>query len=930
METRGVGIYLNAYRERPSARHWLPRLGGWACGATFVVAARMTSLAATLVVTNTNDAGPGSLRQAILDANATSGPNSIVFSIAGRGVQTICPASSLPALSSAIVLDGMTQPGSSRGLLIELNGALAGNCPGLRLSAGTCTIRGLVINGFSGGGIHVAACGNNVIQGNYIGTAASGTTSKSNGLEGIWLDNSSDNLIGGTNSAQGNLISGNRDAGIYLLNGSGNCVQGNWVGTTWGGAGPLANANNGIVIYNSASNCIGGPAAGAGNTIAGNRGSGVYLIGAGAAGNRVQGNKIGMTANSGFPAANSADGITIFQAVSNLVGGTHSGEGNLISGNGQAGILLFGSNANIIQGNFIGTDSTGKTPVPNNFAGISTLEAAGNQIGGAEPGARNVISGNRQDGIFFATNSAGNVVAGNFIGVDVTGTNAVPNLYNGVTFAAAGSNDLGGAAPGLGNLISGNANYGVQLLADDKGETVQGNFIGTDWSGLRRVSNGLCGIRLESSDNLIGGDAAQAGNIISGNGQDGVILIGRGATHNRLDGNWIGAAADGASPLGNGRAGIGISGAPGNLIGGTRPGAGNLVSANHDAGIYLIGSDAVGNELQGNRIGTDATGGMALGNALEGIYAEGVSKTIIGGASIGDGNVISANHTRGIYLVNASWTSIQGNFIGTTIDGTAGLGNAFHNVEIESGSSNNLIGGAAEAGNWIAFAQGIFAGLRIRNGSANNRISANYIFDNGGLGIDLGPAGINANDPCDLDNGANQLQNFPLLSGAVADRVTVVRGTLNSTPNRALLIEFYASVTCDGLGNGEGQVYLGDAMVLTDQNCAASFVVPLSAQVPIGYMLTATATDLDGNTSEFSPCIRVEPMPSLELALLDDGRVRLAWTNTARDFQLMKATSLAPPIEWLSVTNSRSDTVGQFILVLPLQPNNCFYTLDFK
>jgi len=141
--------------------------------STFGVAACLAALAAshgmaaTLIVTNTSASGPGSLQQAILDANATNGLDTIVFQIPGAGVHTITPTNALPSISDSVVIDGTTQPGFAGTPLIELSGASAGaTTDGLRLSAGNSTIRGLAINRFGGAGIHVQLPGGtNFIQG---------------------------------------------------------------------------------------------------------------------------------------------------------------------------------------------------------------------------------------------------------------------------------------------------------------------------------------------------------------------------------------------------------------------------------------------------------------------------------------------------------------------------------------------------------------------------------------------------------------------------------------------------------------------------------------------------------------------------------------------------------------------------------------------
>src|ERR1039457_1294220 len=247
--------------------------------------------------------------------------------------------------------------------------------------------------------------------------------------------------------------------------------------------------------------------------------------------------------------------------------------------------------------------------------------------------------------ILVPTNSPGNLVQGNFVGVDATGATALGNAVDGISIVNAGSNTVGGATPGARNVISGNTGYGIEMFGTGAtGNAVQGNYIGLAASGLSALANHLCGVHILSSGNTVGGVLSGAGNLISGNGQDGIFLDGAGAANNLVQGNLIGTVAAGTSGLGNGRAGVGVSGAPGNTIGGATAGAGNLLSANGDAGIYLIASGATGNLIQGNTIGTDLTGTIALGNTYEGVYAERSPSNTIGGAVSGAGNLISGNN----------------------------------------------------------------------------------------------------------------------------------------------------------------------------------------------------------------------------------------------------------------------------------------------
>lgn len=916
-----------------------------------VVLGALNSTAATLTVINANDSGAGSLRQAILDANTTNGLDTIVFQVPGAGVHTIVLSAALPPITDPVVMDGTSQPGYAGTPLIELNGTSAGSSAGLRLLTAGSTISGLAINRFVAQGLLIQGAGSNVVQGNFIGTDPSGTIRRGNSIQGIWLNGSSGNLIGGTNASEGNLIAGNGDIGIYLGNSGSNTIQGNFIGTTITGMAALSNANNGIYLINSPGNMVGGLAPTARNIISGNGGSGVYLSGSGTTGNLVQGNYIGTGSNGRLALPNAVDGVTVNSAAGNTIGGVIDGAGNLISGNRAGGVALNGVGAanNLVQGNYIGTDVSGRLALGNMFSGITINGGSSNLVGGTAAAARNVLSANKLSGVLITTNSVGNLVQGNFIGVDGTGTNALGNVFNGISIDSASFNTVGGTTSGARNIISGNTGYGIEIFnATATGNLIQGNYIGPAATGQSALGNKLCGMHVLSSGNTIGGTLSGAGNLISGNVQDGIFLDGSTAANNLVQGNFIGTTASGTSALKNGRAGIGISGAPGNTIGGIDPGAGNLISGNGDTttdgGIYLIGVGATGNLIQGNKIGTDVTGTLALGNAHEGIYLESAPSNTIGGGAPGAGNLISGNGTWGILMTIASSNTIQGNIIGTTINGLTGLGNGygnsydtsgFHAVELQPGCHDNIIGGASPgAGNVIAFAPVLYAtyyaGIRIRDGAINNLISGNSIFANGGLGIDLGVYLVTANDNCDADTGANMLQNFPVLAQAVSGNGTGVRGTLNSKASSSFLMQFFANPACDSFGNGEGQVYLGQQMVVTSNNCNASFVAALPGQVPVGFVITATATDSANNTSEFSACVPVGSVPSLVVVPATNHQVSIAWTNTATGFVLKQTDSLSPPVQWAAVTNSPVVNNGQLVVTLPADAGNRFYVLSFE
>jgi hypothetical protein len=707
----------------------------------------------TRYVTNTNDGGPGSLRQALTDSNIYNAPNTIAFNIQpAGGVKTIIPASQL-FITGPVVIDGSSQPGFAGAPIIELNGSQAGPANGFECQA-PVTIKGFVIDRFAFNGIDLfVGSSGSVIVGNYIGTNAQGNVAAGNSV-GVRItgpnppDPVSNIRIGGTTQAERNIISGN-SIGIQLSAATSILIQGNFIGTDVTGTSALGNANEGILW----------------NTLLGG--------------------------NSG----------------NNTIGGT---------------------------------------------AGITP--------GGPCTGACNLIAGNGFNGISVSVTSSNNLIQGNYIGTNVSGTQAIANAMYGIDIRSVG-NQIGGTTPAGRNVISGNENAGLHLTNNNN--VVQGNLIGTNVSGTNRISNGGPGIEIAGSNNQIGGTVAGARNLVSGNTSSGIVISGG---NNLVQGNYIGTDITGTVDLGNGSSpfgdGINISG-PNNTIGGTVAGARNIISGNSATGVYL---NSNANLVQGNYIGTDVTGAHALGNSEDGVGIPSGSGNQIGGTTSGARNVISGNFTTGIQIANtATQTLVQGNYIGTDATGTMAIGNGWSGVLVLHPASNNTIGGTSGgAGNRIAF-NGI-GGVFVNGGSDINRnaIRGNSIFANVGLGIDLTPSGITPNDPGDFDTGANNLQNFPVLTSAVSVGGNVtIQGTLNSTPNESFQIELFGNSACDASNNGEGQMFLGPATVgQTDFNGNGSFSLVLPSASLSGSFISATATDSNGNTSEFSQCIQVTGTPT--------------------------------------------------------------------
>ncbi len=793
---------------------------------------------------------------------------------------------------------------------------------------------GNFISGGNDTGIYIYNTSSNLVQGNYIGVSATGTNALGNVNNGVVLDGSSGNLIGGAGNAR-NCISGNGISGVFLNGASAfqNVVRGNYIGTDVSGEVAISNADDGITVSGAPSNAI------SGNVISGNGTNGVFLAGAGAAGNSVAGNFIGTDAAGSLPLRNHNAGVIVSAGSANLIGGS-----NVISGNLADGILLTGgASGNFVQGNVIGLTAAGTGALPNGLNGISINGASSNTVGGTVSVMRNLISGNANHGIgIYMVTDVLNAAVGNFIGTDVTGTKAVSNTLVGV-FVAGCSNVIGGVTAGSGNVISGNGQEGISLVGSNgsaAGNIIQGNFIGLNATGLNSLGNGNAGIGIASAaNNQIGGTTSGARNVISGNGNNGIYLIGVGTIGNVVQGNYIGTDKTGSLARGDVQDGIVLQNVSSNQIGGFASGSGNLISGNNADGIDLV--NASRNTVQGNRIGTDAGGTVSLGNSWNAIYLENANNNQIGGAAAGAGNLLSANGQEGIYLGDASSNMIQGNFIGTKADGISALANILHGIDVSTetlGSTNNTIGGtAAGAGNHIAFAQTFsgfgYSGVRVRPGSLNNLISGNCIFSNAELGIDLGAYGVTPNVDCETGQGtaANAGQNYPVLSNVISGSATQIRGTLDSAKGKTYLLQFFSNQSGNTTGYGEGRFFLGQTnLTLSATMCSSNFTVTLPVSVPAGWVVTATATGPTNNTSEFSAWVPTVVVPNLASSAVNPTNQRffLSWTNNGGSNALQQTFSLAPPQQWIAVTNTPLPTNGSFILTLSATNASVFYRLQ--
>jgi parallel beta-helix repeat protein len=310
-----------------------------------------------------------------------------------------------------------------------------------------------------------------------------------------------------------------------------------------------------------------------------------------------------------------------------------------------------------------------------------------------------------------------------------------------------------------------------------------------------------------------------------------------------------------------------------------------------------------GHLIQGNLIGTDVSGQYDLGNFSDGIYVtSSKSNRIIG-------NEVVNNRANGINLTGSSGTIVENNSIGTDGSATRPLGNALAGISV-TGSTNRIGGLTLGLGNRIQFNGG--AGVDINSPTAiQNEISGNSIYDNGGLGINLTPTGVNTNDFQDADTGANGGQNYLVLTNATFTSGTLtVQGVFNSLPNSSYRLEFFMTPAWDSMNIPEGKVFVGTTNVTTDGNGAAAFDAGFAASPAAGWLITTTATDSIGNTSEFSAGLGISVSqitnPSLSITSTNSGGHKLitvSWPSAASGFGLERTASLQPPVAWQSVTS---------------------------
>jgi hypothetical protein len=870
----------------------------------------------SFVVTNTNDSGLGSLRQAILNADAAAYPSEIYFDIPAATdnllsvpvpgfdpvtqTWTIKPLTPLPVITQTVTIDGFTQAES--GVPFRYPDQISSNVQSVTITGtptgGTFTLStssplpqgttGPIAYNASPAQVQAALESIQGMMGNVAVTGSVGfyTIAFRGAFAGQTLPQLTANASGLTGTTPGILVATVNLGGLPI---SSPIMIKSVPNTT-----PARNGDNAqlrVIIEGNqtvggdgleieASHCV------ISGLIIDGFDVGVSVPITTDVGNLIQGNCIGdyflyqvdPSSGSSLGVSNSVslaglgntqEGVYI-NANNTTIGGTNPQENNVIAGNGAQGVWIdSGGTGNVVEGNqigMIGPSSNGLYSWAGNGADGVLVDGSSNIIGGTGSSAANVISGNGGNGVHIVGPVATRTVVGaNLIGLApgggyLFGTGNPGNGANGVWIDSSAQNEIGGPSSSWGNAIASNAGDGVLITGSTSTtNTVAYNMIGTTSAGSSVKGNLQDGVAVSSPQNTIG-----PGNVISGN-QRGVDIEGANAGGTFVQDNLIGTDSTGEFDLGNAREGILIQNATDAVIEGDAKGS-QVISGNLQ-GIVINGASAIRNLIEGNLIGTDKTGQTAMPNAQEGVDIEGSPGNTVGGTTSAARNLISANHW-GVRLdgSGATGNTIEGNLIGADITGKLPLGNEVNGVIVSNGASSNTIGetvAGAGAGNTIDF--NVQAGIAVQSGTGNSILS-NSINSNGKLGIDLvapgdPPSGVTPDAP-GVRSGPNNLQNYPILTTAVGgSTASSIQGTLNSLPNTTFLIQFFTNSLNDPSQYGQGQTLLGSTEVTTDGSGNATISYAPGTVLGSNAWFSATATNTQsGDTSEFSKSVSAVPV----------------------------------------------------------------------
>ncbi len=864
---------------------------------------------------------------------------------------------------------------------VEISGAAVNALIGTDADGNNDATERNVISGNSREGVLISNSGGSGtrVQGNYIGTDATGMVGVGNGLSGVGIYGGSDSRIGGTAAGAGNVLSSNGDNGVTIASTDtfNNFVQGNVIGLNATQTAALGNTYQGVWIGSgSFGNTVGGTSAAAGNVIGGNTYAGVELYGAGTDNNTVAGNTIGSNAAGTLAFGNGAGVVVRSGGQNNRLGGEAAGAGNLITNNGGPGVAIVGpgSFGNAVLGNrissngFLGIDlnddgvtanDTGdadsgsnglqNTPVLNTAraVGTSTLWVTGSINSAANSQYRiELFANTSQDASIhgqgqrymgfanvttdaagnasFTANLSGVVAVGEFISATATQSNAGFTTFGSSSefaknVAVVDSTQAVITVDTTSDALDGDTSSLSALLADRGADgKISLREAITAANNTANGSGAADRIQFNIVDALVGGEhtisvATELPAITDALQIDGttepdflaapVVRIDGASTYN-ISGLILDVGSSGSSIRG-----ISVTGFLGN---GMPSGHGLLVYSNN-------------NVIAGNYLGL-RNDGVAAGNWIAIALYGGATGNLIGGTTATERNVVSGNTSGGVAAgaVGTNGNVIAGNYFGVAADGITARPNGNFGVNIWGGASQNLVGGTISgSGNLI---RNSGQGIRVDGAAVNNALLGNSIYANPALGIDLNADGVTLNDAGDADTGANNAQNFPVLSSARTNGTSqlFISASLNSTALTSFRIEFFASIADDASGYGQGQRFLGFANVTTDNAGNYTGNVTLSATVPLGEFVSATATRANGaftvftDTSEFARNV----LASVASAV-GTSSGNLAYTEnasaTAIDSGLTVTDADPTPLSSATVSISANFAPGQDVLAFTNQ-----------
>ncbi|MBN1270609.1 MAG: right-handed parallel beta-helix repeat-containing protein, partial [Kiritimatiellae bacterium] len=752
----------------------------------------------------------------------------------------------------------------------------------------TRTNRANNIGGNGGDGVYIGpGAYGNYVQGNYIGYPQPFQQSLPNAGAGIHLVGTRDNWIGGVTSNEGNIVDG--QTGLFYEFTTNNWAYDNFVGFDPAGfvisttlqygirvSGAQAdtfgqfNASNvigaakvaGIYVEQSRivrfDNAIVGCGLQGGFTMVTNAGDGVVMTnsaGCVISGSKIGGNRIGIvmlntitnfirgclvgTTNTDLffgPVGNGQAGILVDGGVCDRIGGRYASFVNTISGNMGPGVVISNSIGVEVQGNYIGLDLSGWSAVTNWGHGVLISGGSNVVVGGAYSN-RNFIAGNAGDGIHVVDVGlpAVHFIAGNRVGVNMSSVLPVPNLDNGIVLRDVAGVVVGGTTQTDANIVSGNLGHGLLVTgALSQAHVIMYNVVGASADGLSAIPNGVSGVMVAGArGNTL------ALNLLSGNTENGVLISGPTASNNLLVGNSVGVDVTGTNALGNGQDGVRIVDAPDNTL------TNNFLSGNGGSGVCIVDTDFT-SVARNNRIAANVIGVTAQGQMIPN-FGSGVCISNATWNYVGRGNMIGGNLRHGVEIreIGAHDNFILANLIGCGPDVTNPIPNAIHGIQLFGGDANKVGRTNAWDANVIMF--NMSNGVNVARGVAN-AIHANSIFGNAFMGINLGTAGVSN---IEQDGVPNRYQNFPYLTNVFRGS-THVFGDLVTKSNAEYLVEFFWSESVNLAGYGEGQAMLDRQTLVTDGDGLAHFEIVYPFTLPTGTILTATATDTNGNTSEFT------------------------------------------------------------------------------